>query len=1129
MNIARLLVWLGCLTMVAGCSAPQESPVAPEPVGVPGHIPVTFTTPGKGLASVALYDREGVLVRSLLYAAPVSSGRQTVDWDGTTDMGKPAAVGEYAVKGVFFTEPPQVKFVMEVGKSGNPPWRTRDGKGDWGGNLGAPASIVSSGKTLLFAYGCVEDNQITGIQQMDGDGNIALRYYSFYPWDTRLAAAMDEKNYYLGIYNWDKKRVEIAEYTLGQPRGRILTQLPAKPMPDRSENRWHGRLTGSLDGLVVTKDTLYASVADNNALYIVNRTTGKVLKTIAVPGPRGLVWTGDSLLVVSGTKVLRLNPAGAVTGTVVDQGVLQNPHALAADAAGNLYVGDSGGDGGVTVGSRQVVVFSPEGKLLRRLGKAGGTPQNGRFDENGMGTITSLCIGPGANGAGAALWVNDIATGFPRTSRWSLAGQLERQWFARKLCLYSDCFNPAKPSELIVTSGPFADEPGISAYQMDLTAGTWKPSWHYDNTWADMYQEEVYLSFTHGGNPYDGARARTSRWPVFGYESRHFVTYQGRNYFMSESGNGDGAVFTYGADQKPKPVALVGFHRSEKIGNKIESIYDQGPNNWFTWADRNGDGKMALDEIIYTPEPAALAQTKRVSSARLDENLNVILSRLVEDKDGPRLVESKLMLKELLPTGAPVYDWGQMRDTVKWQLPDLTGGDGWKRVQMCNMALATQTESGAYALLEPEYAQKSRGDGKPLVLPGIDGNGWWASRNWRTKVARFDAQGRCLWAVGRRAPGRASPGQMYHPCHLAGVAGGAVFVTDTLGPVWVWSQDGLYLGRLFHDYQSGIEDDQVLYGETQATGVFTDPATGHIYSVANDTGAHIHRVILPTLTPLTAPAVRLTAALAAGITAWDPDGKIPTERPEYTALYTRNPPEIERNFNAFWLGENMPAVPSAQILLDGQHLAEVQVLYDEKNLYLHYDVQARHGLKNSGSELPYAPFVSGAYVDFSLAPHWPAPRAEVKAGDVRVLMTDVGTPAKPVPFQQGYWQVQPGGSKPQTISSPAATVHFDHIDQVPGLVMASKVLETDGTTGLTHYVIQASVPLSSLGLANPAGMKVGFDASVGVANAAGNRRERAGHWAGLSEGVVVDRPGSAQLLPETWGTLTFAPRVAPPK
>jgi len=33
--------------------------------------------------------------------------------------------------------------------------------------------------------------------------------------------------------------------------------------------------------------------------------------------------------------------------------------------------------------------------------------------------------------------------------------------------------------------------------------------------------------------------------------------------------------------------------------------------------------------------------------------------------------------------------------------------------------------------------------------------------------------------------------------------------------------------------------------------------------------------------------------------------------------------------------------------------------------------------------------------------------------------------------------------------------------------------------------------------------------------------KRAGHWGGLSEAAVVDRPGSTRLLPENWGTLIF--------
>jgi hypothetical protein len=1085
------------------------------------RLPVAFTTPGKGFVSLALYDKSGVLVRSLLYAKPVERGKQTVEWDGTTDLGKPAASGAYSAKGVFFTESPSLKYEMIVGKSGNPPWRTPDGKGDWGGNLGFPSSIVSNGKNLMMGYACVEDNQITGIQQMDGDGTIGTRYFSFYPWDTRMAAAMDDANYYLGIMNGGKKQIEIAEYKLGEPRGKILVALPTKPHENQAETRWRGRFVAWLDGLALTKDALFASVSADDALFVIDRASGQIRKQLSIPGPRGLAVSNGKLLVVSDNKVLRLTLDGETEATVVKAGVLTSAGALAVDDAGNIYVGDGGETGafGVTSygGSRQVCVFSPDGKLMRKIGKEGGAPREGRFEENGLGVITSIAVGPGA-GSAQTLWVNDIATGFPRTSRWSLDGKLQRQWFGRKLSLFSDVFNPSRPNELIYASGAFADEPGISAYEMDIAKKTWRPSWHYDTTWADMYQEDVFLSNTHGGNPLIGPRGPDARWPVFHYASRNFVTHKGRNYFMANSGNDNGAIFTYGPDQKPKPIALVSYHRAQKTADgKIEGFYDQGPNNWFNWADRNGDGKMALDEIIYTEKPELLAKTVRLNEAQLDENLNVVMKRLVNDGGKISLIDSVLPLKELLPNGAPVYDWSTLRDITPLQAPDLTGGDGLKEIRSYQMPIPLETKDAYYSMVQPASAQ-------PLLLPGIDGQGWWASRNWRTKVARFDKKtGRVLWAVGRRAPGKAEPGQMYHPAALAGVAGDAVFVTDTLGPVWVWSTDGLFLGHVYNNFGSGIQDDKTLYGEIQATTVSTDPTTGKIYAIANDTGAHIHEVILPKLTPLAAGTITLSTPQAAQAQAWDPDGVAPTEKPTYQANFTTLPPKIDGDLGDWRLGKDRPPIPRALVLLDGQRIADLQVTYDAQNLYLAYNVSAANGVLNSGSELPISPFVSGAYVDFSIAPNWNGVRSQVREGDVRVLLARVKDGATTKDFQQGFWQVKPNGVNPQTITSPAATVHFDQIAEVPGLHLAYKIGNTDGKTGLTSYSVEVAVPLASLGLQNPAGKSIGFDASIGVANAEGNRRERAAHWAGLSEAVVVDRPGSTQLLPGTWGTLQFLP------
>ena len=812
---------------------------------------------------------------------------------------------------------------------------------------------------------------------------------------------------------------------------------------------------------------------------------------------------------------------GQTEATVLDESALTSPHALAIDAAGNIYIGDSGAGGLLgplsSLGTRQVLVFSSQGKLLRKIGKPGGAPSEGRFDETGLGIITALCVGPGADGRKEALWVNDIATGFPRTSRWSLDGKFERQWFGRQLSLFSDVFNPARPNELLFVCNAFADQPGISAYEMDIAKKTWRPSWHFDTTWADMYQEGFFLSQQHDGP------LKNKRWPVFHYFSRNFVTFRGRNYFMNNEGKECGPIFTYGDGQKPKPVALVYPHRVEKRADgRIEGFFDQGPNNWFTWADRDGDGKMAASEIIYTENPEKLAQTGLIEELRLDDKLNVQMKRWFTKNGKSRLIDSVLPLKELLPNGAPVYDWSQLRDVVSLQPPDLTGGDGAKKIAYYHLPMPIETADAFYSMVNPEPQLR-------LNLPGIDGQGWWASRNWRTKIARFDKQtGKPMWAVGRRAPGRAERGQMYHPAALSGVAGGALFVIDTLGPMWVWTTNGLFLGHVFHEDGEGIENDETLYGEIQATTIYDDPTSGKIYSIANDTGAHIHEIILPKLTPISAGAVTLTAGQASTAQPWDPDGVMPTEQPNYKVHRRKSewPVKVDGKFDdrEGWNTQPNGAKRSeALILLDGQRLAGLRLMYDDQNFYLGYEVSAPNGTLNSGSELPYAPFVSGAYVDFSLGPNWQGPRKEVRDGDLRVLLARVKQGIAQKEFQQGFWQKKANGTNPRTITSPVASVSFDHIGEVPGLQMACQAGGKDPKTGLTRYTVEVSVPLKSLGLESPAGKTIGFDASVGIANAAGDRRDRAAHWAGLSEASVADRPGSTILLPETWGTLTFVP------
>lgn len=1110
-NVIHMLAMTMLLTSFLIANAITKNPQVP--IGEVA-INVPYTAPADGYISLALFNEQGQLVRSLLYAKKVKAGKGTVTWDGASDLGVPQPAGNYTTKAIFFDKKPSAEYIMSVGKSGNPPYRTPDGKGDWGGNLGKPGGIFSNSNSVVMVWTCVEDNQITGIQEMDSEGGIKMRYFSFYPWDSRLSGTGDDKNFYLCIRYRNKKSMEVAEYVYGQPRGKKICKLPVSPLYDKSETRWRGRYQPSIEGMTLNDKTVFVSVRADNAIYTVDRQTHEVGK-IQVKSPGDIAYYKNSLIAQSGNKIVRLGMDGKILGTIVKDGVLKNPNALALDKKGGFYTTGLNG---------QIGYFNFTGKLLKTFGKKGGLPKYGKYESNGFGEVEAITVGC----KGESLWVQDTAVGFPRTSRWSLDGKLMKEWFVPKHDLWKFSYNPGRPTELVRGKSAFSDYPGIRAYQMDLANKKWCPSYFYPNTWAEMFScVDVYKGYGHGGNPLQKVR-NEGTWPIFHFTAEDFVTNNGKHYFINAHGNNDGAIYSYSSEHKPKPVALVGFHHvTKEQDGTFQGSYDQGPNQWITWADLNNDGKMSKDEIILSKDIPLLKDFRRVDKGKIDKDLNVLLTFRSKDPNAPPDLYV-LPPKKILPSGVPIYDWSMIRKKFTVERPDFSGGDGSKKVSSVNVPTIEEMDDGIYSLMMPGPKEK-------LDLPGIDGSGWWASRNWRHKLVKNDKQtGKLIWAVGRRAPGVAQPGQMYHPASLSGKGGDFLYVPDTLGPVWIWHEDGLLMGHLFKDHQAGekgVPSDQEFHGEIQTSLIFTDPKTNKVYHVGAGGDMRIHEMKMPDVKKLPPTTVKLSPAQAKIVKAWDPDGVSPDQKPTFVAHRApgnskgRQQVKVDGKLDGRegWSDNKIGNKASMMlILLDGQQLADVSAMYDDKNLYLGYRVKDAAGPKNSGSELPYSPFVSGAYVDFYVAPNWTQPqRREVKEGDVRVLVANIGKDGLGSTFQQGFWQKKKGGAKPQTISSPVATIRMDHIDKVPGLQMAYGMDKPDKKAGKISYTVEIAVPLASLGLKDVSGKTIGFDASVGIANPQGDQRERAAHWAGLSEGRVVDRPGSTKLLPHTWGKLKF--------
>lgn len=1064
------------------------------PLGAGTVLPVAVEVPAPGLVSIGVYDAAGTLVRSLAAAQPVEPGPLALTWDATTDLGLPAAPGEYQVRGIWFERGPQVRLAMKVGVSGEPPYVQADGLGGWGGNLGACFSVAANAQQVLAAFGCVEDNLNTGVQLMDGDGRIVRRFHTFFPWDIRLAAALTDTELYLAVASIGGKRLVLARYALDQPRGEILCDIPVTGGAT-AEGLWKDRWTVDVQGLAAAGGRIYVPVTTDGRLVIVDAASGRILQNLDVPEPRGVAVLGDTVFLVSGRTVLKLDREGKRLGVPVAAG-LEAPTGLAVAADGTLFVADGGG-------AQQVKVFAPDGALRRTIGRAGGRPRNGRFEPTGLLDPRSVCLGPGQR-----LWVAEANEDFQRVSVWDAAsGALVKEFFNTRISSGLGLLSPDREL-MLFTRGVYSDVPALTAYSLDFAKGTWYPAWNLTQPLAEMSQPDVFLGNTHiYGHQ---ATAFGGRCPYLSYTGGMLKADNGRTYLFG----GDFSLYLFDAATcTAKPAALIYTHRAHRTNDgRFEGDYDQGPHHWLTWADLDGDGRMTAAECTFTENLEPMKTVTRLFTWELQPDLSFLCM-------GSDWVVRRLRPVRVLESGVPVYDWATVETVVALPQPDLRGGDGWKKIAYTVPWDLQPMPDGWASFAEPAA-------GSRMQLGGVDGDGWWASRNWRQTPLLFDRGGQPRWLkLGRRAPGRARPGEMYYPRPCAGRAGGCVFVPDTLGQMWVWTDTGLYVGKLYREpWEKGPDADRI---RVELVGAYVYEIDGKLYACAGDHGVAVHEVALPTFRPLQAQALTLPPEAAAAAVPWDPDGPLPGKRPLYTARSLHDF-QAKKSVRAIAADGRIDAaewagIARAPVRHEGEEVGGVRLAFDQGFLYVAWDVAGADGLRNAGTELPLCPFVSGAYVDLCLGADWTDPdRTDSREGDVRVLLTRVPAAAGgATPFQIAYWPIKAGARSPQSITSPAATRTFAEIAPLPGLEFAVQ----DGTNG---YTVEARLPWKALGLDPGRAATVGFDTSLGFADEAGRQRVRAVHWAGETEGVVVDRPGAAALKPETWGTLVLDRSPLPP-
>lgn len=937
-----------------------EIPRLPREDNTPLVAVVIPAPPSDGLpASVNVYDVNDVTVRQLLCRGPLAPGHP-LTWDGKDMYGRWAAPGTYRYHGIVLPGPAdglRLRYVTSIGQSGQPPCRTADGRGSWGGVWGnvmdiCPVSAApDSDIVVLWAF---EEGE-GGLIRMSQDGEVRWKQHlDWWMKAQQAAVASDGTDIYVAGASALNAPAGQSNYTGTWNRPllwRVSAATGAKKLysPEQARQPMFGEYKDQgriVTDLAVRDGRLYLSAPAQDTLFVIDAATAALLAAWPLPAASGVAFApGGRLLAGSGERIVELSAEGKVVRDVA-----------AAEAL--VWDVEPTADGGLvaTVGAprHQVLFFGPDGRERRALGTRGGRPLCGRMQPRSFREPVGLCLA--GNGS---LFVAENATP-KRFTRWSPDGTLTREFHGPYY--FSGMFGVDDENPELIYADTHAD---LIRYRVDYDTGAWDVE-HY---WIGAYEQ---------------AGVPIKWWPRIRHRD-------GKTYWCSGSGaiaelqeeRVRGVAAVYGGWVKPLPDG--GYeprYHQEKTGFKG------------TWSDLNGDGQKQSGEWQVTDRPAyplAGSGPQQGWGAYFDESFDLYMH---DWSDGEVGGVWQIPVAEWRD-GVPVYRWEAARQAglPRLGIPGLAHGSPGART-------AFAADGAVYAF---------NGGYNAAGLPGV-GHG----HDWEfAQVTKYDAAtGRPLWHAGERCPAFAAPGQHYCPTGAAGIIGELLFWTDENSLVHVWeTRHGLYVGTLLEDIMRGPPPSPyTVWVELFNTRVFRHPRTGKVYLLAGSDAIHVYEV-LGTDAPLRRFAGEFT------LTA---EGLERARRQDAARLPPRGRvldiPRAPTPVGVDGDGAEFADTPPATLALNETAGAEFRLLRDDTHLYVRCDVRDESPWKNAGGD-PTALFKTGDEVSVWLGPG--AGTRAPGTADTRVLFAPapdgkvcvvlyrpkVATGARPVTFRSPSGQL----------------------------------------------------------------------------------------------------------------------------
>jgi len=1048
----------------------ETATIAAAPRGV---SPIEFTIPGPGKVTIQVRDRQGRVVANPVTGVSFPAGKNTAYWNLEDVVGAPILQpGQYTWRAIYVPGlKVEYKYTYFPYPLATVAWQTPDSKGGWLADHEPPRTICRQG-----------DRMWLGAFAEAGDGTIEVDAQANKLWGTQriwlaLPAELCSDGEWVFFFSeggWIGDNQVIIQINAKTKASRVIF---------RRELAKNQRVNAAgPTGFQVVGNLAFVSFAKGDLIQVFDLSKGLaapwrgfgwdivhkqfedqqpvVVKEITLPSPGRIRKYGDGKLVATSGKDIVTIDLKTYAVTPLIAGKLTNPLGMAADAQGNVYVGEG-------APAHQVIGYSPKGKVIATLGKPG-RREIGAFDNDNLEEPFGVEVGPDG-----LVWVMEHTEYPKRVSLWDpKTGKCVKAVYGPTQYGGGGCIDPENENRLFYRGMEFRRDPATSIV-----------------TPVNLLYREDSERFAH----FSG-----SDYPSYAFRSEGKLWFTS---FMWPHGHPSLVLWQHKGDHV-MPVAAVGSvtalrqafneptvpRRDPKAQNDTSFLTKHVPGykedeKFFTWTDLNDDGKLQPAELKF----GRLEFDGKVLT-RAEAGWNWRMNAKFEA--AARASWNRMVLfqpKGRSPQGYPLYD------VPAATIPGPDGADAFMPDSKGNIVVLAG----------------------PLTSVAPDGAVRWTYRNdWpglhagHSTTARGDEPGVLIattriWGI---APVNDTLGEVV--CFISNL--GCIYLMTT--------DDGMYIDRVFRDQRVGL-----LWNHTSPptpevlaeTSLYDEHFGGTFQRVRGADGKdHFYFVCGKNHCSV----VELTGLdqirrLPGGSLTVTPEQIAEAQALRQIAASRKIEPKVY----------DVPKVADGAIEVDGNgsdaawsatRMDGFALAYDSRNLYVLFKGRDERAVFQNKGANPLELFKTGDVVDVMLQTRADAKpnRTEAGAGDIRLSFAMFQD--RPICV---LYDFKIDGFQGQRIpfSSPWRTIWCDKA----GVLDQAVVKVQRASNG--EYTLEASVPLSAIHL-DPAKLReTRGDVGRVMSDQSGTAASSRVYWSNKNTSIMSDVPSEAALQPNLWGLFRF--------